>query len=65
MGVWRCESVRIRNIMTPLAISAVKKMIEMMAKSRPDVSFLLNRPMKVKSVEDVLYSSIDSMRALL
>lgn len=44
--------------MTLLAISAVK-IIEMMAKSRPDVSFLLNNPMKVKSVEDVLYSSID------
>lgn len=61
MGVWRRESVRIKNIMTPLAINAVKKMVEMMAKRRPDMSFLLNNPMKVKSMEDMLYPSIDPM----
>jgi hypothetical protein len=65
MGVWSHKSVLIRNIMIPLVTSAVKKMTEIMAKRRPEVSCLLNSPMKTKSVDDVLYIFIDPIMVLI
>ena len=65
MGVWRWESMWIKNIMTKFAVTATTKIAKITVKTIPVALLFTRSPRRIKSEEAVLFFidiSVDSSR---